>query len=178
MSAPVPSGTVRYEPATVRGTLGRLTPYLVAAGALLVVNETTDLLGGDSFLTWFALGLAALVLGLLAFAYAKRGNLALEFGPDALRAGRLVLPWQRVTRVELAYTRTHLEAEEGVPTLPWLLFAVEDATGLEPSMSQRQIAKLLGEEWADVGVSAGDLPVAPEDLLGEVRRRAAAARAS
>ncbi len=89
-----------------------------------------------------------------------------------------MLPWQRVTRVELAYTRTHLEAEEGAPTLPWLLFAVEDATASSPRMSQRRIAKLLGEEWADVGVSAGDPPVAPEDLLGEVRRRAAAARAS
>jgi len=92
MDAPVTSGTVRYEPATVRGSLGRLAPYIVGAAALLVVNETTDLLGGDAFLTWFAVGTVAFVLWILAVSYALRGNLALELGPEALRAGKLLVP--------------------------------------------------------------------------------------
>jgi hypothetical protein len=142
---------------------------------VFVVNETTDLLGGEAFLTWFAVGTFAFVLGILAVSYASRGKAALELGPEALRAGKLLVPWRCVTRVELATTSTNLDVKGG-PVLEWLLFDVEDGTELAPSMSQRRIVDLIGEDWADVGVSAADMPVAPQDLLAEVQRRVAVAR--
>lgn len=168
-------GVVRYEPASVRGGLERTAPILVAAAATLVLNEATDVLGGDAFLSYIAAAFLAVGLGGVPLAFLMRGKLSLALGPDALRAGTMVVPWAGVVRAELSRTKAHPDAPDGGPGLDWLMLAVEPGTELQPSMSQRRIARML-TDWADVGVSVADLPVSPEELLADVRARVASAR--